>query len=241
MSSEFLPVFVRNALAASRVLLPRLQPGVASLEDTLACCGHLRIAGIGSFFLTGDPEPLHGYLRQSGQAFAAFLSRVEDGMKRTSRSLPFFDALAAGDVTTAATVARLSRHTWAEGEEYEEDFLFVEFLMQSFFLGASRETSERLLGRYEQVLQGADDIRLPLCRALLERDSAEFDTLLKGFLVERADGYEARFESEPPEILATEALLSVEGLGLVLLAERWGMQVEEDYLHVPSLARTAAA
>ncbi|MFP2930384.1 Imm49 family immunity protein [Pyxidicoccus sp. 3LG] len=237
MTSEFLPVFVRNALASSRMLLPRLQQGAASLEDTLACCQHLRIAGIGAFFLTGDPGALHGPLAQSGQAFATFLGQAEDGVKRTSRSLPFFDALAAGDDTTAATEARLSRHTWAEGEEYEEDFLFVEFLMQSFFLGASRETGERLLGRYEQVLQGAEDIRLPLCRALFERDSAEFDTALSTFLAERADGYEQRSEGEPPEVLATEALLSVEGLGLVRLAERWGLQVEEDYLHVPSLAR----
>jgi hypothetical protein len=39
-----------------------------------------------------------------------------------------------------------------------------------------------------------------------------------------------------PEILFTEGLLSVEGVALVRLAERSGINVEDDYVQVPSIA-----
>ncbi|WP_158623825.1 Imm49 family immunity protein [Corallococcus llansteffanensis] len=217
-------------------MLPVLEARAATQSQVLAFCGHLRLAGIGTLFLTGTPEVFHQRLKQSGEAFAWFLQGAEVLSKQTGSTLPFFDAIAAGDMATAGEVAREARHSWAQGEEYEEDFLFVEFLMQRFFLGASQDTCERLLARYEQALQGAEDIRLPLCQALVTRDAEGFEESLKGFLSERDDRFESNANSESPERLATEALLSVEGLALVRLAEREGFPLAEDYLHVPSVA-----
>ncbi|ATB39511.1 hypothetical protein CYFUS_004955 [Cystobacter fuscus] len=75
------------------------------------------------------------------------------------------------------------------------------------------------------------------CRpALVTRDAEDFEESLKGFLSERGDRFESNADSESPERLATEALLSVEGLALVRLAEREGFPLAEDYLHVPSVA-----
>jgi hypothetical protein len=241
MSSQFLPLFMRNALVDNRALLPALRRRTASLDEALTFCRNLRVAGIGSLFLTGTPEVFHRRLQQSAWAFAWLLEGWGEAVKRTSRALPFFDAVAAGDFPAAARVAELSRRTCVPDEEYEEDFLFVEFLMQRFFLGATEDDCERLLGRYEQALQGAEDSRLPLCWSLLEREAVAFNEALSRFLSERSDGYEVRAEDEPPEILATEALLSVEGLALARLAERAGLSTEEDYLHVPSLAREGRA
>jgi len=148
--------------------------------------------------------------------------------------------VAAGDFEGAGEVARHARRTWAQGEEYEEDFLFVELLMQHFFLGADRARCEAMLVRYERALQGAtQDLRLDICKALLEPDAQSFGEALGRFLSERHDrlARQVKEESLAPELAATEALLCVEGLALVGLAERKGLETDEDYLQVPSIAR----
>jgi hypothetical protein len=239
MTSQFLPVFVSNALAENEDLLGEVLSARCELSAILTFCRNFRIAGIGELFLTATPRTFHRRLHQSGRAFAHFLSRADDSRKRTSKSLPFFDAIAAGDLEGAALIARDSRRTWAQGEEYEEDFLFVEFLMQHFFLRASAADSQALLKRYAKALQDAEDIRLELCQALLEKEEEAFGQALERFLSERQDHYEAlaQEESVTEEVRFTEGMLSVEGLALVRLAEARGLTTEEDLLHIPSIAR----
>ncbi|MFY2561078.1 Imm49 family immunity protein [Corallococcus terminator] len=239
LSSEFLPVYVHNALGDASELLPDLRGGKASWRQALDFCGSLRLAGIGSLFLDGDSEGLLTRLAQSGRAFAFALSKLDDGSKRTSQCLPFFDAVAAGDFEGATRVARQARRHWAQGEEYEEDFLFVELLMQRFFLEAERSSCEALLVRYEQALQGTEDVRWGLVKALLEEDGAAFGAALSLYLSERRDRIQRQVKKErmPPELAVTEGYFSVEGLALVRLAERVGLETDEDYLHIPSTAR----
>ncbi|MFL5348292.1 MAG: Imm49 family immunity protein [Hyalangium sp.] len=239
MTSQFLPVFVNNALAENEELLPEVLSARCELGTVLTFCRNFRIAGIGELFLTATPRTFHRRLHQSSRAFAHFLSRADDARKRTSKALPFFDAIAAGDLDGAALIARDSRRTWAQGEEYEEDFLFVEFLMQHFFLRASAADSQALLTRYAKALQDAEDIRLELCQALLAKDEEAFNPALERFLSERQDHYEKLAEegSVADEVRFTEGMLSVEGLALVRLAEAQGLTTEEDYLQVPSIAR----
>lgn len=243
MPSEFLPVFVQNALADNEEFLPELLAGEVTWESVLSLCQNFRIAGIGLLFMTGTAERFHPFLHHSGRAFAHFLGTLGDDAKLTSQCLPFFDAVAAGDDEGAALVARQARRDWRSGLEYEEDFLFVEFLMQHFFLGAPVDKCAALLMRYKTALQGAEDCRLTLCGALLESDSRAFEDSLERFLSERRDAMEdgetRGFVSS--EVLATEGHLSVEGLALVSLAERKGLETREDYLHLPSVARHAIA
>ncbi|MFY0562676.1 Imm49 family immunity protein [Archangium lansingense] len=164
---------------------------------------------------------------------------MDEGAKRLGKSRPFFDAVAAGDYEGAALIARHSRRSWAQGEEYEEDFLFVDFLMKLFFLDAPARDCEALLERYEACLQGAEDLRLDICKALLSADSEAFNEALERFLEARKDSLEEMAETQtfPEEMRATEWNLSVEGVALARLAERKGLRTEEEYLHVPSLAR----
>nr|WP_225937985.1 Imm49 family immunity protein [Myxococcus sp. RHSTA-1-4] len=189
--------------------------------------------------MTGLPGEFHLRLHQSGRAYAAWLRNAAEGERRTGQSPPFFDAIAVGDLEGAARIAHLSKRTWTQGAEYEEDFLFVEFLMQRFFLGASAETCELLLRRHEKALSGAEDVRLEVCGALQAADAGGFDEALRRFLSERRDHYEelARKGGTAPELLATEGKLCVEGVALVRLAEGLGMETEEDYLYIPSVAR----
>jgi hypothetical protein len=239
MTSQFLPIFVKNALAENQELVPQVLSARCTLDTVLTFCRNFRIAGIGDLFLTASPRTLHTRLHQSSRAFAHFLSRADDDRKRTSKALPFFDAIAGADVEGAALIALHSRRTWAQGEEYEEDFLFVEFLMQHFFLRASPADSKALLTRYAKALQDAEDVRLALCQALLDKDEEAFGQALELFLSQREDHYEklAEKESVADEARFTEGMLSVEGLALVRLAEARGLTTEEDYLHIPSIAR----
>ncbi|QDF06534.1 Imm49 family immunity protein [Myxococcus xanthus] len=241
MNSEFLPVFVRNALADARRLLPSLEKSQVAQAQALEFCSHLRHAGIGTLFMTATPEVLHLRLKQSGEAFAWFLRGANEHAKQTGAARPFFDAVAAGDMEVAREVAKHARRTPAHGEEYEEDFLFIEFLMQRYLLGAESAACERLLARHEHVLQGAEDTRLPLCRALLVRDAEMFDDALTQFLQEREDAFEANAAGEPPERLATEGLFSVEGMALIRLAMLEGIPVAENHLHVPGVALEGSA
>jgi hypothetical protein len=239
LPSEFLPVFVHNALGDVAELLPAVRAGKVPWRRMLEFCEHLRIAGIGSLFLEGTSEGLLRRLSQSGRAFGHFLAGAPEASKRTSQCAPFFDAVAANDLEGAAQVARHARREWAQGVEYEEDFLFVELLMQHFFLGADPARCQALLARYEQALQGAEDVRWGLCKALLEVDGTAFDDALDLYLSERDDRLKRQVKKELmlPEAAATVGQLCVEGVALVRLAERKGLPTREDYLHVPSIAR----
>lgn len=239
LPSEFLPVFVHNALGDAAELLPAVRAGKVSWRKMLEFCQHLRLAGIGTLFLEGTSEGLLLRLSQSGRAFGHFLAHATVESKRTSQCAPFFDAVAAGDFEGATEVARHARREWVQGEEYEEDFLFVELLMQHFFLGAEPPRCEVLLARYEKALQGAEDVRWGICKALLESDGKAFGEALSLFLSERADQLRRQVKKDrlAPELAATIGHFCVEGLALVRLAERQGLPTEEDYLHVPSIAR----
>ncbi|NMO13802.1 immunity 49 family protein [Pyxidicoccus fallax] len=243
MSAHHLPVYVGNALNENLEWLPSLKAGKVGRKRILSFCRNLRIAGIGELLMTGLPEEFQLRLHQSGRAYAAWLRTAEEGERRTGQSAPFFDAIAVGDLDGATRIAHLSNHTWTQGVEYEEDFLFVEFLMQRFFLDAPGETCESLLRRYETALRGAEDVRLELCGALQAADAEGFDRALRRFLAEYRDHFEelARQGGASPVWLATEGKVCVEGVALVRLAQGLGLETEEDYLLVPSVAREKVA
>jgi hypothetical protein len=242
MASKFLPAVIENALDENQRLRRRLVRGEVRSHHVLTLCDNFRIAGIGSLFLTGTSEPFLRHLHQSGRAFAHYLRNAGNTEVRLSRSRPFFDAVGAGDFDGAALIARHARRSWAHGEEYEEDFLFIEFLIQHGVLEAPVADCEDLLARYERALKGAEDLRLDVCRALLQADPEAFNQALAVFLSDRKEQLEKQAETTPfpEEFLATEWHFSLEGLALVRLAERKGLETEEDYLHIPSIAREPA-
>ncbi len=239
MASKFLPVFIGNALGDNEDLLPALTSGRGGLKEALRFCQNFRIAGIGSLLMSGTPARFHECLHASARAFVHFASSAPEAQKLTSRAEPFFDAVACGDTEAAHELARLSPRGPDRNREYEEDFLFVRFLMDHFFLGMDASEGQALLERYEKVLEGSTDTRLAVCRALLEADGAGFDEALTRLMEER----EVRFrklrdkESVTEEVLATEGYVSVEGLTLVRLAISKGLHPQEDFLFVPAVAR----
>jgi hypothetical protein len=239
MAFKFLPVIIENALLENEDVLRSLSSqGQPDMEDVLTLCRNFRIAGIGLLFFTGRPRDFLIHLSHSGRAFAHFLAHAAGKTPRLSKCAPFFDALAAGDLAAGADIARRSQRTWVRNEEYEEDFLFVDFLMQHFFLGASSQDCDDVLTRWEAALQGSEDVRLAICGALLEKKEDAFNEALDLYLDERRDELEekARETRLADEEKATWQLC-VEGLALMRLAEHIGMETEQDYLHIPLAAR----
>lgn len=243
MTSEFLPVFVENAIGENDELVQAVARRDATQEEVLAFCRNYRIAGIGDLFLTATPDALHRRLSQSGRAYAAWLAATPGSPQAPSLALPLFDAIGAADQDAAMAIARAAPRAWAHGEEYEEDFLFVELVMQRFVLGAPAAEIEALLTRWETALQGSEDARLDACRALHRGDAQAFDAGLRALLQQRTDDFEERIDAGgvPPEVEFTEALFSVEGLALLRIAEALKLPTDEDYPQVPSIARARPA
>lgn len=236
MSSRFLPVYASNALGENEELLPAVIARSCTLDEVITFCRNYRITGIAGLLVTGSPEELWQRLSQSARAFAHWLAGTPDESKLGSVGLPYFDALAAGDELAAKEVALRQRHSWARGEEYEEDFLLMEFLTRK---GMNSPPSElqRLLERWRIVLDGASDARLDVCSALVQSDGPGFSAALAQYLDERAEDFLAQGEGLSAERLATEGNLSVEGLGFLRLAGASGLRAAEAWIHVPEVAR----
>lgn len=239
MSTEFLPLFTKNAVLENEELVPDLLAGRLDHGEALTFCANFRIAGIADLFLTADPDGLQRFLAASGRAYGHQLTKLDPARKRTSRALPLFDALAAGDLDGAAAIARAATHTWVPDDEYEEDFLFLEWVMQRHLLDAPKASTDALLVRWEACLQGADDPRLDVCRALEAMDADAFDSALDGYLRERQALYAERADNDSiaPEVTHTEGAFSVEGAALLRIADRLKLPTARDYPTVPSMAR----
>jgi hypothetical protein len=243
MSAEHLPIAVANAVDENIDLLAGVVNRSAERDEVLAFCRNFRIAGIGLLLVSGSADPFRRMLHMSGRAFAHYLDKADPSAKRTSQSDPFFDAVAAGDMATAEEIAVRSSRSWVAEEEYEEDFLFPEYLMQRFFLGAAKPAREDLLVRWEAALQGSEDGRCDVCKALEHGDGPALGPALERLLRERKDRFDRLAEREAiaPEVYDTEGQVAIEGLALVRLAESLGLPTEREYPNVPSLARGGPA
>ncbi|MFY0522372.1 Imm49 family immunity protein [Archangium gephyra] len=241
MRSRFIPVILSNADVDLVRLVPALQKGEPVGWAFARACRDYRARGCAAFFLTGRPDSLHLDLQRSGAAHASFFARAPEAEKVTSRADPFFDAVACGDRAAAERIARHSPSAPKLDQEHLEDFLYVRFLMERFFLGATEEASERLLGQLEEAAgEGAPSARARVGHALFTGNAEAFRDSLLGLIGEHRAWYETGLQRGriPEEQWATEAHLFVEGLALVRLARGMGMATDEEYPLIPSLALT---
>jgi hypothetical protein len=242
MATKFMQAYVGNAHYRGNKLVSAVANHQASFKEVLELCRCHRVMAIGCLLMFGDAASFQARLYRSGRAYLHALARLDEASKVTSRGKPFFDAIAARDLDGARDIAALSRETRDE-VEYEEDFLFVHFLMTRFFLHQSDADDEAILTRWEEVLDGADDPRLAVCKALFAKDTKAFNGALELHLAEvesRLRRLEER-DAIAAEELATEGKVSVEALALVVLAELAGIKPKKNYLFVPSLARAKSA
>jgi hypothetical protein len=151
----------------------------------------------------------------------------------------------------AREIARLSRATPNLKREHEDDFLYVMYLMQRYFLGPDPEdadsTSTHLaeqlhrLERWETVLEGAPDPRLDLCKALENRDADAFQTALIQVAEQRRRQLDTMQSKGtlPDEHAVWAKAVWTEGLALLRLASQDGLGSDFDCPDVPPLLRVS--
>ena len=239
MYEQYLPVFYANTDFEIADMLPEMIGQRANLSQALEFCRQWRIRGIAAYFISGVPRGLFEELDKSAQAFLYFLRYCDDDAKATSFSEPFFDAVAVQDYDCARLIANFSRTTWNPELEYEDDFLYFQFLMKHFYLSSELEECQELLNRYEDVLQGAEDPKLNICQAYLDGNQENWEEAFCAFLDSRYDQKQRLIQKGAlsQEEAATEAQLNIEGLALLRFAEMKGFTTQREYIGTPSSAR----
>lgn len=238
MSSVYLGEYVDNATYHLEHAVPRLAEDKTSWREMQELCTWYRQRAVCSLLLTGVARDFYVNMMQSAAAFIHFLSRCPEDQKVTSQAKPFFDALCAGHIHAARQIGALSRTTWHQGMEYEEDFLYIATLM-ALIADPPGASSAELIERLEVAAQGTEPFRVEVCRALIQREAEAFEAALEDNLASRVEGIEGLVASGslPDEFAAWLRHFSSEGFALVRIAEAIGLPAAGPYLHVPQITR----
>lgn len=233
-----IPVFLVEKAAALTLekALPALRSRKADARKADAFCRLYRRVAIARLLASGTPEGLFKWLAMGAGAFLHWASGTPEERKLGSLSHPFLDAVAAGAGDLARAVADASAKTWKEGEEYEDDFLYLRFLMDH--LGLRSPGAGALLDRLEAITDEGDP-RVAACRGLLDRDGRRFTAAIEALQASRLA--ELRDDAErdmlSPDDAATTARVSIELLALLEGARQAGLPLEQEYQLAPSIAR----
>jgi hypothetical protein len=240
MPSYHLPIYIKNATLEIRERVYAIQSGTASFADVQKFCAFFRIRCLANLFLSGVARDCVTDLRKSASAFAYFLDRSDQSDVLASLAAPLFDALVVNDRDVAARIARSLRQTWNQGREFEDDFLYVRFLIQRFFLDAPENELADLISRFEQIVDGEASPRLDICRSIKDNDSDAFETSLEALTDEWTGVQTRRIEAGLllPEEASTTGRSFLEGLALVRLWESIGNHFDDLYEPFPAPLRT---
>jgi len=145
-----------------------------------------------------------------------------------SKTLPLLAALAAGDFSLAAELARLTRTTRAvEDHEYEDEFLWGRVLAELAAPPVAAAAIEPRIFELRAAKGSAPYIeRIAVVRAICARDQEAFSTAF----VEAARTYEMAIEQKAgalgtsPRKIAADRFIWLEGLALLGLATRFGLK-----------------
>lgn len=245
-----LQVAIDNALDSLTTVVPAYASGKYLQPNLPHAIGiFFRQVGICRMLLEGSAEPVFQAQRQAAGAYLFRLPHMAEEDKATSFAAVFWDAVAGGYDGAARDIALYSRRTPNPDREHEDDFLYVMYLMQRYFLApadadvAARERHAReqdaRLARWEAVLEGGDDPRLGLCAALRDSDAPAFQAAL----LQAAAAREAKLEKLVERGSLTQELalwmkpVWPEGLALLRLAERDGLDTAFPCPGVPDLLR----
>lgn len=236
-------IFLSTAIENSEHVLPRgirrASKGPLELDEVHQVCTLFRQLGVASLFVEGQADPYHRCAMQSASLYLNQLRQQPEDAKVTSFIKPWFDAAASSYWDAAKLIAQASRATHNPKREYEDDFLYAWFLMQHAALDAPRAETEPILDRYSAVLEGAHDLRLDICRALLEDDPSGFETALADLLQDREERVNAMIDrgSISGDAASWVRSFALEGMALLSIAERQGMGPGPRFLHCPDIAR----
>jgi hypothetical protein len=228
------------AYATGRYLQPNLPHAIGIYFRQLGTCRML---------LEGVPAPVFQAQMQAAGAYLFRLPKMADEDKVTSLAAVFWDAVAGGYTSAARDIAIHSRRTPNLDREHEDDFLYVMYLMQRYFMRPTDADAEALerhageqaarLARWKAVLEGGDDPRLSLCEALRDGDAEAFQAALLRTAAAREANLDNLIErgSLTQELALWMEPVWPEGLALLRLAERDGLSTAFPCPGVPEILR----
>ena len=167
MSSEYLSSYIDNSGERAEKAVQNLLKG-PDYDLTIENCFHYRQHGACTFLHTGNALKFFECMQRSAGCYLHMLKFEKDDEKRTSEAEPFFDALSAGLSDAAGEIAKLSRQSCNFDYEYEDDFLYVHFLMSLFFRQdvVDDKALKALLERYGEVLGDDLSARFDICACI---------------------------------------------------------------------------
>jgi hypothetical protein len=218
---------------------PITQLGALSLEVS----ARLRTMAIAVLVSDGRTDSFYHNLIRSGRMRQIYLERcqkedqLDDHHRASGRVAPLLDTIAAADYALAQQIVALSPSEFHAGHEYEDDYCYAQIIHR--LVTDKSDGFKDLLRRFETYIQGAANPRLRIAGALVSREQQEFDVSVRDLIVDR-DGEiqraKLRGELEEPHVVAQRRIF-VEGLAILRLAERRGLQTEKEYQYCPSIAR----
>lgn len=226
---------IDNAQFMLSTAIPALADGTfGELAHAHGIATTFRSRGVSEMLLRGVVDPLHTAQMQSVAAYVFALRRTtNDDEKVTSLGGCFWDAVSAQYWDAAREIAAQSRMSHNPKREHEDDFLYVAFLMQRYFLAppaeaaaeeaeAHAQAQQQRLERWAEVLDGALDSRLSLCRALHDHDAKAFEDAIVAMADQRDEDLLRRHKRGKLTNAELAWLLPVwpEGLALLRLAAR---------------------
>ncbi len=238
MWSYYLEAYISDSTEDLNEIVPIMQKKGLDRNGINKLGVSFRQRGACTFLHTEIPQPFFINFMQSASACLSYLKTADDNHKVTSEG-GFYDAVGIGFWDCAQEIARESRMTWNPSYEYEDDFLFVLFLMKYFFLGADQAECQQIIDRHEAAAEGQDQEHRDICLSFLNKDHLLFEKAIHSILEKRQETVEKMIENETmgEESWSWLRHFSREGLALLKLADKTGLQTGQDYLHVPELLR----
>jgi hypothetical protein len=262
---------LRTAIDNAKYMLATAIPALA--DGTFGELAHahgiattFRSRGVSELLLRGVVDPLHVAQMQSTSVYVFALRRTTDeDEKVTSLGGCLWDAVSAQYWDAAREIAAQSRMTHNPKREHEDDFLYVAFLMQRYFLAppadapaealeAHAQAQQQRLDRWAELTDGALDRRLSLCQALSDGDPKAFEDAIVAMADQRDEGLLRRHKQGKLTHAELAWLLPIwpEGLALLRLAARDEltlpglevprvpsvMRVDNDYRYDPNAWRS---
>jgi hypothetical protein len=147
------------------------------------------------------------------------------------------DTLAAGEFELGRRIAELSPSDFRPGHEYEDDYCYVQLIHG--LIGVTVRAAPDLLAEFEAYVGDDVNARLDVIRSLVDKNQTAFETAFTDLLSEHERYINSEIENGRLEDLYVDASrrIFVEGLAILRLAEKVGLQTEPEYQFCPSIAR----
>ncbi|MFY0566309.1 Imm49 family immunity protein [Archangium lansingense] len=211
-------------------------------------CRIHRMVAIAKLLTQADVHSFRNHLRMSGEARYQLLFLPGQKGRRPGRFqaagniAPLCDALVSGESLLARNIAALCPDSWMEGYEFEDDFWYGRFLCLLVQDGIKSPAAQQALDRWQRSLAGEESPRLQICQAICATDPTCFGAGMHDLIREREEQHRKKEKAgkdlfRDPDRHWTERFIFVEGLALLLLAERAGIATEPEYPCMPAFAR----